>query len=182
MTEKPSTRTTRPIEAFDDKLIIIPLSPLDKALIVLLVGFVGVVLVHTLTQYSPITDYTLMQAVHNHLGRFSLAVATGMFGIAAYIGLVRHADVTPYFKRGTYVIFVTMLMQALMGFYMYFVHGARPGDEVHMIYGIGTVLALPFFIYVETTAPKRPAMGSYMWGFALLAGIIIRCLGTGPAG
>ena len=44
---------------------------------------------------------------------------------------------------------------------------------------MGAVLALPFFIFVEVTAKKRPAMGSYMWGFAVLAGILIRGILTG---
>jgi hypothetical protein len=58
----------------------------------------------------------------------------------------------------------------------------RPYEEVHLVYGVGAVLALPFFIFVEVTAKKRPSMGSYMWGFALLAGIIIRTISTGAAG
>jgi hypothetical protein len=41
------------------------------------------------------------------------------------------------------------------------------------------VLTLPFFIFVETTAKKRPAMGSYIWGFALLVGVVLRSIATG---
>ncbi|MGB1285096.1 MAG: hypothetical protein ACPG7F_01070 [Aggregatilineales bacterium] len=179
MSEQKKSRKSRPIADFDDRFFGISLLWMDRALIALIPGFVMLILINTLQRFDEANAFVLMRSVHNHLGRFSLFVALIMFGIAAYIGLVKHADVTPYFKRGTYVIFATMLMQALMGFYLYFAYEARPGDEVHMIYGIGTVLALPFFIYVESTSPKRPAMGSYLWGFALLAGIIIRCLGTG---
>jgi hypothetical protein len=53
---------------------------------------------------------------------------------------------------------------------------------VHLIYGLAAVLALPFFIFVEVTAKKRPAMGSYIWGFAILAGVLIRSIMTGAAG
>lgn len=176
------TRQTRRITAFNDKLGFLSLRGLDRAVVALILGFIGLVLVYTFTFYEPLSPYIILRTLHNHLGRFTLVIAVGMFLIGAYIGLLRHADVTPYFRRGTYVIFGTMLFQAAGGALLYFGLNVRPADEVHLIYGAGTVLALPFFIYVETTAPKRPAMGSYLWGFALLAGIIIRCLQTGVVG
>jgi len=73
-----------------------------------------------------------------------------------------------------------MAFQALIGLIMYAI-GLRPHEEVHLIYGLGSVLALPFFIFVEVTARKRPAMGSYIWGFAVLAGVLIRSILTGAA-
>jgi len=80
---------------------------------------------------------------------------------------------------GLYAVFGLMLVEAGIGLALYLM-GGRPGQEVHLIYGLGTVLSIPFFIFVETTAKKRPAMGSYIWAFALLAGILIRSMGTGP--
>ena len=172
-------KQTRPIAEFDDRLGIIPLTRLDAALGLALAAFFVLALVDAFTRYDSPDALTLLRHLHSHFGRFTLAVAVFMFGIGAYIGLVRHADVTPYFRRGTYICLGMMLLESLMGAVMYFVIGARPYQEVHLIYGAGTILALPFFIFVETTAPKRPAMGSYLWGFGLLAGIIIRCLQTG---
>jgi hypothetical protein len=101
-----------------------------------------------------------------------------MAGLAVYIGIVRKGDVTPWFRRGVYIVFGTVLFQGAVGLLMY-LNGTRPAQDVHLIYGAGALLALPFFVFVETTARKRPAMGSYIWGFTLLAGILLRGIMTG---
>ena len=173
-----SPRTTRPIETVDH-LGPFSLHRLDIALGLLIGGFIALVLIDLVSRVGVPDPFTILLALHNHLGRFTLLIALLMFALAMYIGLVRHADVTPYFLRGTYVVWGTMIAEALLGGAMYLLYSARPGQEAHLIYGAGAVLALPFFYYVERTAPKRPAMGSYLWGFALLAGIIVRCLATG---
>jgi heme A synthase len=125
--------------------------------------------------------YPLLVEIHYLLSRAGLIIAVVMLLAALYIGLVRHGDVSRAFRRGVYVIFGMMLFEALIGLVMYGL-GGRPYEDVHLIYGMGAVLALPFFIFVETTAKKRPAMGSYMWGFGVLAGVIIRSIMTGAAG
>jgi hypothetical protein len=122
--------------------------------------------------------YGVMKEVHWYLSRVGLAIAVIMFGIGVYIGLIKHGDVNRWFRAGTYSIFAFMLLQGALGGIMWLM-GGRPHEEVHLIYGYGVVLSLPFFIFVETTATKRPAMGSYLWGFALLAAIIIRTITTG---
>jgi hypothetical protein len=176
-------RQTRKIADFDDKVLGLSLRKLDVVVGVAIAAFVLAAIIQALVLYAAaLSPYLILREVHSHLGRFALFVATLMFGLALYVGLARHADVTPYFRRGTYICFGMMLLEAAIGAMLYVVIGVRPGQDVHLIYGAGTVLSLPFFIYVETTAPKRPAMGSYMWGFALLAGIIIRCLSTGGIG
>jgi hypothetical protein len=81
-----------------------------------------------------------------------------------------------------YTIAALMIFQALVGAIMYFIIGVRPYQEVHLIYGLASFLALPFFIFVERTAKKRPAMGSYIWGFVILAFILLRSILTGAAG
>lgn len=172
-------RQTRNIRPFNDKLGIIPLGALDWAVLWLCLGWIALILAQWLAQSQTPTLYGMLREVHNHFGRFALLIALLMFGVSCYIGLLRSADVTPYFRRGTYVILGMMLMQAGLGAMMWLM-GGRSGEDVHILYGLGAVLALPFFIFVERTAEKRPAMGSYMWGFALLAGVITRCLATGP--
>jgi hypothetical protein len=129
--------------------------------------------------YGTASLFLLLKTVHHNFGYFSLLVAVVMFGLSLYIGLRRHADVTPYFRRATYVVFGMMLVQGALGLAMVLGFNVQPGEDVHYIYAAGTIAALPFFIFVEKTAEKRPAMGSYMWGFALLAGITIRCISTG---
>jgi hypothetical protein len=180
MSKKPK-RTTRRINLdFDDKFGPISLTRLDRALITIMLVFGLLVIVYTLiTQPSaPIT--LILRALHFQLSRLGFVLALVMLGLAVYIGGVRKGDVTPYFRRGTYAVFGMMVFEALIGAALYFVIGVRPGQEVHLIYGAGSVLALPFFVFVEVTAQKRPAMGSYVWGFALLTGIIVRSMGTGP--
>jgi len=176
-------RQTRQIADFDDRLSIwgvgIKLTKIDWTLIVIIGGWIILTLVQTIMTTPEASAYWLIRELHNHLGRFTLFIATVMLAIAMYIGLARHADVTDYFRRGTYVVFGTMFIEGILGAILYFVMGARPGEDVHIIYGMATILALPFFVFVEKTAEKRPAMGSYMWGFGLLAGIITRCMSTG---
>src|SRR5688572_1697638 len=115
--------------------------------------------------------YSLLLDLHYWMGRIGLVVALVMLVAAVYIGLIRHGDVTQAFRRETYAVFGFIAFEALIGLAMYQL-GGRPGQDVHLIYGMGATLSLPFFIYVERTARKRPAMGSYIWGFALLMGIV----------
>lgn len=125
--------------------------------------------------------YPLLRDLHAHFSRASLLIGVLMLAAAVYIGLIRHGDVTRVFRLGVYAVIGFMALQSLVGLVMYGL-GGRPYDEVHLIYGLGALLSLPFFVYVETTAKKRPAMGSYIWGFALMASIIIRLFMTGAAG
>jgi len=99
--------------------------------------------------------------------------------VAIFLGIVRKDDVTPWFRRGAFVVFGSMLIQAILGFTLLLVYGAQPYQPEHIVYGIATAACLPFFVFVETTAKKRPAMGSYIWGFVLLIGVIVRAIGTG---
>lgn len=118
------------------------------------------------------------RALHDQLGRAGLVIALLMTAQAVRVGILRKGDVTPLFRAATFLIVGTMLLQALSGLWLY-ASGLRPAQDVHLIYGMATVLALPFFMFVEMTARKRPAMGSYIWGFALLAGIALRSITTG---
>jgi heme A synthase len=125
--------------------------------------------------------YPQLEQLHAILSRVGLAVAVIMFLTAVFIGLIRRGDVSRWFRRAVYTVTGFMILQSMLGLLLYAMNG-RPYEEVHLVYGVGAVLALPFFIFVEVTAKKRPSMGSYMWGFALLAGIIIRTISTGAAG
>jgi hypothetical protein len=132
-------------------------------------------------QGSTADRYAALREWHYWLSRIGLAAAAIMLGLAVRIGLGLHGDVTPWFRSITYTIAAFMLLQGAIGGVMYMM-GGRAGQEVHLIYGYGVVLSLPFFAFVEVTAKKRPAMGSYIWGFTMLAAIIVRCITTGPAG
>ena len=179
---KPSQRSSRPIQPFAGRIFGIPISHLDQGLLYLFLGFLLLVIIQSIVKINGIQWVILLRDIHFHISRFSLVVGLGMLVIAVYIGIIRHGDVTDYFRRGTYVMVGVMILESFIGAILYFGIGTRPADEVHLLYGLGTVLALPFFIYVERTATKRPAMGSYIWGFTLLAAIIVRCIGTGAIG
>lgn len=181
MSEK-APRQSRGLIPFDGRVGPLSITRLDAALLGLVALFLLAVLLQTLLTVQGPSPYLILREQHYHFSRFTLLLAVALFLLALYIGLRRRGDVTPYFRRGVYVIAGTMLYQSLNGAAIYFLIGTRPGQDVHLIYGLGTLLALPFFIFVEKTAQKRPAMGSYMWGFALLAGIILRCIETGPPG
>jgi heme A synthase len=122
--------------------------------------------------------YPVLRDAHYWLSRIGLLAGVIMLVIAIYIGLIRHGDVTRWFRYGVYAITIVIAIECLIGLIMY-IQGGRPHDEVHIIYGVGALLALPFFVFVETTAKKRPAMGSYIWGFSLMVGIFVRAIMTG---
>lgn len=126
------------------------------------------------------TFLPFLMGSHYWISRIGLATAVVMFVLGFFIGIIRKRDVTNWYRLATYMVAGTMAFQALIGLIMYAI-GLRPHEEVHLIYGLGSVLALPFFIFVEVTARKRPAMGSYIWGFAVLAGVLIRSILTGAA-
>ncbi len=126
--------------------------------------------------------YLFLKGSHYWLSRLGLVAAIIMFAVGFYIGVMKKGDVTPWYRRAAYTIAAMIGVEALIGLILYAVIGTRPYEDVHLIYGLGSLLALPFFIFVEQTAKKRPAMGSYIWGFAVLAGVLIRGILTGAAG
>ncbi len=125
--------------------------------------------------------YLLLDALHYWLSRLAVVVTIIMFAMGFVIGILRHGDVNRYYRAAVYVIAGMLILQSLIGLIIY-ATGTRPFEEVHLIYGLGAMLALPFFVFVEITAKKRPAMGSYLWGFAVLLGILVRSIMTGAAG
>jgi heme A synthase len=122
--------------------------------------------------------YPVFHTAHFWLSRIGMAVGLIMLVVAIYIGLIRHGDVTKWFRRATYVVVGFIGLEFLLGGLMYLL-GGRPAEDVHLIYGFGALLSLPFFIFVETTAKKRPAMGSYIWAFLLMVAIFLRSIMTG---
>lgn len=175
----PSRKTYKqgvPEDAFQLKITLF-----DGLLLVATVIFFVVALVSELNA-SGGSIYLALKGMHHHLSRYGMVAGLGMALVALFIGFVRKDDVTAWFRRGAYIIIVTMLIQAVLGFTLMFGFGAQPFQPEHVIYGIATAACLPFFVFVETTAKKRPAMGSYIWGFVLLVGIVVRAIGTGAAG
>ena len=151
--------------------------PLTLMLLALFL-FIALVIGDTFRRYPSPWLFIFLEDLHFQLSRLGLALAGVMAALAVYIGIMRKGDVTPLFRSATYVIVFSMVLQSLIGLAM-LTQQAHPREDVHFIYGMASILALPFFIFVEKTAQKRPAMGSYIWGFTLLFGVIIRSIMTG---
>lgn len=122
-------------------------------------------------------SYVLVTELHHWVGWLSLIAGLVLGAVAFYISIIRHGDATPWFRRGVYAVFGLIVVQTALGVILYAM-GGRPFQEVHLIYGFGALLTLPFFYFVERTSKKRPAMGSYIWGGFLLAAIALRAIMT----
>lgn len=123
--------------------------------------------------------YNLLKQAHHGLAWTLVYVGLLFVGMAFHISVIQRRDVTPLFRRTLYVLMGMVALQGLLGIALYVGVGVRPTGEAHWIYGLGTFLALPFFAYIESTAEKRPSMGSYVWGLAMLVAVGFRSILTG---
>src|SRR5262245_33453014 len=130
---------------FDEPPFALKLTWPDGLLLVFSVGFIVISILDVYRRYEAPILLTVLKQVHFQLSRYGLGVGLVMLVIAIYIGILRKGDVTPWFRRGTYVVFGTMLIQAAIGAVMMWGIGAQPGKPEHLIYGLGTILSLPFF-------------------------------------
>lgn len=182
MSEKPVRKTGAGQPIFSEPPFALKLTWPDGLMLGLTLVYIAYATFEPFVLHEQVYPFTVLSSIHFYLSRYGLGVGAAMLLIAIYIGIIRKGDVTPWFRRGAYIVFGTMLIQALIGAYMLYVMGIQPGRPEHIIYGFGTVLSLPFFIFVEVTARKRPSMGSYIWAFTLLIGVVIRSISTGPMG
>ena len=179
--EQPSTprriyKQGEPENPFELKVTLI-----DGILLATTLIFLVVSVIDAVQRAGEFNAYLVTRAVHYQISRYSLAVALIMSVLAVFLGIVRKDDVTPWFRRGAYIVVGSLLLQAVLGFILMMGFGAQPYQPEHLIYGLSAAACVPFFVFVETTAKKRPAMGSYIWGFILLMGIIVRAISTGAA-
>ncbi len=122
--------------------------------------------------------YDLIYSIHYWNSRALIASALIVLA-AALLQIFRKKDAEPWIRTLAYSVTVTVVIQVILGFLMYF-QGGRPLEpDVHMVYGVGASVALPFFVYVELTAEKRPAVGSYVLAGIILFGLVLRGIMTG---
>lgn len=122
--------------------------------------------------------YDTLHWIHYVMSRVMVGIAIALF-LFALLQAQRKHDAGPWIRKAAYTITGVIIIQVILGFTMYF-QGGRPLDpDVHMVYGIGASVVLPFFVYVEMTAEKRPAIGSYVLGGLILLGLLIRGILTG---
>ena len=122
--------------------------------------------------------YNIFQETHWILSRVLLLGGLLLFSITGVMGLQRR-DVTPTLRRVVMGLAGLVVIQALIGLVLYIQGGRALEPDIHIVYGVGISFLLPFFIYVEMTAEKRPAIGSYIVGGILLFGLAVRSILTG---
>lgn len=126
-----------------------------------------------------ITLYPYLKIIHHTLAWTGVYVGLILFAVAFHLGVMQKRDVTRLFRRSVYALAALMVVQMLLGTAIWYGVGTRPIGEAHWIYGVATAAAIPYFAFIETTAEKRPAMGSYLWGLGMLAAIGFRSILTG---
>lgn len=179
--EQPSTtrrvyKQGEPENPFELKITLI-----DGILLAGTLIFIAVSVIEAIQRTGEFNAYLVTRSLHYQISRYSLVVALLMALFAVFLGIIRKDDVMPWFRRGAYVVVGSLLLQAVLGFVLMMGFGTQPYQPEHLVYGLAAAACLPFFVFVETTAKKRPAMGSYIWGFILLMGIIVRAISTGAA-
>ncbi len=139
----------------------------DIAAVLATCAFIAIVLLERAAAGA--SAYALLRALHRELSRLALGIALVMALVGSYIGLLRRGDVRPWYRRLTYAIVLLLAVEGLLGAALWF-SGGRPAEDVHIIYGFGALLALPFFAFVEITAQKRPGYGQLHLGFHVAPG------------
>jgi heme A synthase len=116
--------------------------------------------------------------LHHYLSR--LIPLTALILLILGLGLtLSKKDVTPWLRTLAYALSGLIFLQAILGTTLY-VRGSRALEpDIHLVYGLGISLLMPFFIYVERTAEKRPAVGSFIIGALLVVGMSFRSILTG---
>jgi heme A synthase len=116
--------------------------------------------------------------LHHYLSRFIPLTALILMLLGLSLAL-RKKDVTPWLRQIAYFLSGLVVLQAILGSVLY-VRGSRALEpDIHLVYGVGISLIMPFFIYVERTAEKRPAVGAFILGALLVIGMSFRSILTG---
>src|SRR5688572_3802861 len=98
---------------------------------------------------------------HQYLSR--LIPFTALILMLLGLALVfRKKDVTPWLRQIAYFLSGLIFLQGILGSILY-ARGSRALEpDIHLVYGLGISLIMPFFIYIERTAEKRPAVGAFI--------------------
>jgi len=100
--------------------------------------------------------------------------AVGIWGVFLWF---RKAEVSPGFRGALVIGVVIGVVQALIGIIL-LMGGARPGDNLHFLYGATVILTLPLVgSYIVDKKISRPL--AFGLGSLFMAGLAIRAITTG---
>lgn len=115
--------------------------------------------------------------IHNRLANTALffTIIMALWGIWRYF---RRQGVDGSYWGALVIAEILYLVQAAVGAYLW-LSGARPGQLIHLLYGVFSILIVPgVFVYTKGDEQRR-AMLIYGVSFLLMIGIILRALMTG---
>lgn len=102
----------------------------------------------------------------------------GLGTIWGIILLVRRRGIDPLMRGLLYITAGLGILQALMGGILY-LSGARPGDQLHYVYGLIVLIGIPVaFVYANNNSARRD-MIVYTIAIAAVAAAAVRAFMTG---
>ena len=104
-----------------------------------------------------------MEAIHEY-GFWAATLATGVVGVAGVAMAIRRREPARWFFMARSVAIGIMLAQVVAGTVLY-VQGERPGNEMHVFYGILVAIVLAFVYIYRAALAGRPAL---LYGLVLL--------------
>ena len=117
-----------------------------------------------------------MAQVHAAFG-VSLIVLTGVFTVAAAVaGATAGGGI--WLERSRLVVTGLLAAQVLLGLVSY-AAGGRPGENLHLVYGLAAVSFLPFAGFFAAEAPPKPRSWVLAGGGLLTLGVLFRSWATG---
>jgi hypothetical protein len=104
-----------------------------------------------------------MEAFHDHW--FWVAtVATGLVGAAGLVAAALQREPGRWFSVARTIAIGTMLAQVAAGLVLYG-QGERPGNDLHVFYGVLVAITLAFAYVFRAALARRPALA---YGLVLL--------------
>ena len=115
--------------------------------------------------------------IHSRLGNTALlySIVMAVWGLWRYF---RRQNVDSNYWGALAVAEVLFLVQTGLGAYLYFSGRGQLGRDVHILYGVVSVLVVPGIFAFTRGQAERRAMLIYGTGFLFLIGIVIRAIST----
>ena len=118
----------------------------------------------------------LMQQLHATGGVVLLGAIAVFSLILLVLAFTRGAR--PWIERARTLLTALIALQAAVGALLY-VTGGRPGETLHVLYGVVALAALPLASSFSSEAPPKARAGVLALGGLLTLGLLVRLLSTG---
>jgi heme A synthase len=115
--------------------------------------------------------------VHARLANTALffCVIMGVWGVWRFF---RRQGVDGSYWGAVVIAEVLLIAQGILGGYLW-ITGLRPVRNIHLLYGIVSVLALPLIYFYTKGQEERRDMLMYGAGFLIMVGLVLRAMTTG---